>query len=242
MGAKKITGKSILVVDDEADFRDILAISFEAAGFKVFKAANGREAFDLIVANSIDVVVSDIRMPGGDGVELLERAKARSPETPIVLLVTGYTELSTADAHDKGAEAMFAKPFRIADVQETIDRLLLPPEKRWAHPERIEVEFSSQLRFSNRTIGAKVLNLGRGGMFVQIQGHLPEVNEQVSFEVDFGGQPLVGSGTVRWVRPRIVDGLPSGFGIEFSFLPEPQRVQLIEFIEKNKPRAYIPKS
>ena len=56
--------KTLLVVDDEADLREILVFSLERYGYKVFQASNGKEAFEIVRTNKIDLIISDIQMPG----------------------------------------------------------------------------------------------------------------------------------------------------------------------------------
>jgi len=236
----------LLIVDDEPDFRQALEFSFKRLGYQVFSAANGRDAFNLIQSNPIDVVISDIRMPGGDGVELLDRTKALRPDMPVVLLVTGFADLTTEEAHNKGAEALFSKPFNTKVIQEAIGRLLTSPEQRWSRlSDRVEAELKIQLQFQDmpKAIDAQVLNLGRGGMFVSLsQGQYPNVNDPVGFGITFDGDPasLDGSGVVRWVRTQDVPSFPAGCGIEFTHLDEPGRKRIIDFVAAKKPKAFIP--
>ena len=70
--SKQTKSYKILVVDDEPDLRELLADEFEYAGHKPFLASNGKEAYDLCTNEEFDAVISDVRMPGGDGIELLE--------------------------------------------------------------------------------------------------------------------------------------------------------------------------
>ncbi len=243
---KKIEDTKILLVDDEKDFRDALAFSLKRIGYQISTASNGRDAFDLIQSNGFDVVVSDICMSGGDGIELLERTRERSSDTPIILLVTGFSELSTEEAHNKGADALFSKPFDKQVLIDTINRLLLPPEDRWSRriAERVDAEFEVELQFESLkdAIGAKVVNIGRGGMFVTLnESNLPAINDNVAFKINFSNaQGLTGSGVVRWVRTRSNSVLLSGCGIEFSYMGDHERQLVIEFVNANKPKAFIP--
>jgi CheY-like chemotaxis protein/Tfp pilus assembly protein PilZ len=249
----KQTGKlasdtRILLVDDEPDFRDAMAFTFKRKGYQVFTASNGKEAFEVIRDQKIDLVVSDIRMPGGDGVELLDRTRKEHHETPIVLLVSGYTDLSTEDAHDKGAEALFSKPFDLSTVMEAVQRLLTPRGERWSKAaERVDVDLTVSLTFESLpdAIEAKVLSLGRGGMFVSLQkGQYPNVAEAAQFKIQFDGteaSTLEGAGIVRWVRTNGTAEFVEGVGIEFTYLGEKEREQVIALVNSAKPIAYIPK-
>jgi CheY-like chemotaxis protein len=74
--SKALAGKMILLVEDEADLREPISEELMYFGAKVLQAANGQEALRLLEANPIDAIVSDVRMPGGDGVELLKNVNA----------------------------------------------------------------------------------------------------------------------------------------------------------------------
>lgn len=115
--------KTILIVDDEPDLREILRLEFEAEGWNVIEAENGTKAFETFQNSKIDAVASDVRMPGGDGVSLLEKIKAVSPKTPVVLL-TGFADIQEKDALAKGALAMVKKPFDLVSVISLINGAL----------------------------------------------------------------------------------------------------------------------
>ncbi len=234
----------ILFVDDDDDFRNILTFSFQRKGYQVFSASGGREAMEIIRRQPVDVVISDIRMPEGDGIELLDQIKNHSLKTPIVLLVTGYADIATEDAHDMGAEALLAKPFDRKVLEETIHRLLTPPGERWAneqpdlkHELKVKLQFPSLLS----AIEAKVVNVGRGGMYFRLEDRFPNVNDEVSFSLELDLHQIRGTGIVRWVRCKSPEDSSPGCGIEFSYIAENDRVQILELLEKNQMRAYIPK-
>lgn len=76
----------ILIVEDDADFRSTLCEWLSCSGYAVSEAANGREALKLAKSTSFQVVVTDLRMPEMDGLQLLERLKAIAPEVPVIFL------------------------------------------------------------------------------------------------------------------------------------------------------------
>jgi CheY-like chemotaxis protein len=240
-------GARILLVDDEPDFREVLSFLLIRKGYVVLTAKNGREALEVLHRTPVDAVISDIRMPGGDGIELLEKARQELDATPVILLVTGFSELSTEDAYHKGAEALFSKPFAPSDLEETLDRLLTPPGERWAREtERAQTNLKIRLTFEHLTeaVDAHVISMGRGGMFVSIEREsLPNVNEKTNFVIspESGAPALSGSGIVRWARCKPAPGLPTGCGIEFLYLPEPERNRILAMVADLKPLAYIPK-
>lgn len=111
--------KVILCVDDEVDILELFRDEFVDAGFKVLEASNGAEAFDLFQSNKIDCIVSDIRMPGGDGVSLVKNVKETGAELPI-FLVTGFSDYTAEDLSGLGVSAVIFKPFDLEEVVEMI--------------------------------------------------------------------------------------------------------------------------
>jgi len=241
--------KTILVVDDEEGIREILTAIFERKGYKVLSASNGKEGFELVKSgNNIDLVISDIQMPGGNGIEFLDRVKDNNYEVPIVLFITGFADISLEDAYDKGAEAVFAKPFNQKQLLSVVERALTPKEERWApRSDRLPSNITIRLKFPGfgTSRSAKVMNLGRGGIFVALEEGFPKINDSVSFKIEFTDDlttVIEGSGIVRWVRiVKNQDG-PEGCGIEFADLNNQVRLKIIELINFLKTRQYIPKN
>jgi DNA-binding NtrC family response regulator len=102
----------ILIVDDEKRFADVLRMSLEAEGYAdVRTAASAEEALDVLRAGAFDVLVTDLRMPGMSGIELLAEVKRRTPGTEIILM-TAFAEVETAkEALKRGALDYLVKPF-----------------------------------------------------------------------------------------------------------------------------------
>jgi len=87
--------KTILLVDDEPDIREVLNISLSDIGYKVLTAENGADALNIFKNADIPVVITDIKMPGIDGIELLRKIKHENPETEVIML-TGHGDLDLA--------------------------------------------------------------------------------------------------------------------------------------------------
>lgn len=240
---------TILVVDDEAGLRKALAFDFKRRGFNVLDAGCGNDAFEIVRNNRIHVVLSDVRMPNGDGIELLDKIKAIDPEIPVVMFITGFADLSLEDAYNKGADAVFSKPFDRKEVIATVIKAIKSKEELWGarKHERIEANFDIKLTFPelNLAIQGKILNLGRGGMFVALQGKFPTVSSKAAFHIQFNQgtpQKIDGNGIVRWIRTQHAENHPSGCGIEFEHLDDDSRKQVIDLISSLKPKAFIPKT
>ncbi|CAN5400515.1 hypothetical protein BH10BDE1_BH10BDE1_19970 [soil metagenome] len=123
-----LTGYKILIVDDEQDLREILSEDFSLQGATVFTAKNGREAFDIAVRERPHVILSDVRMPGGDGVELLKRVReVYGSAPPHVFLLTGFSDLKDDEAALLGGQGLVSKPFSLKLLRERVVNALHGP-------------------------------------------------------------------------------------------------------------------
>lgn len=113
---------TVLIVEDEPDLREMIAYDFRGWGFAVFEAGCGREAFAIVQKEQIDVVVTDVRMANGDGVELLEKIKLFNAKKPAVIFLSGFSDLTSEEAYRKGAAAVLAKPFERKDLRAAVER------------------------------------------------------------------------------------------------------------------------
>ena len=110
----------VLVVDDERSMREFLEILLKREGYQVKSAQNGLKAIEIFEHEPFDVVLTDLKMPGMTGIELLERVKARRPETEVIVF-TAYQTIETAiDAMQKGAFHYVSKPFKNEELKLTI--------------------------------------------------------------------------------------------------------------------------
>lgn len=114
----------ILAVDDEKSIRDSLSMILSDEGYEVNSAADGEEALKLINDENFDVIISDIKMPGVDGMELLSKASKVSPET-FFIIMTAYASVNTAvEALRHGAFDYLIKPVEFDDLLIRVKRLL----------------------------------------------------------------------------------------------------------------------
>ena len=87
--------KKLLVIDDEASTRDLLKMSLESDGYTVFVAEDGPKGLEIFARENPPVVLTDIKMPGMDGIEVLRRVKEKSPDTEVIV-ITGHGEMNLA--------------------------------------------------------------------------------------------------------------------------------------------------
>ena len=112
----------VLIVDDLKGVRQVLRSVLAKAAYEVLEAEDGRRGLDLIRTESPDVVLLDLKMPGLDGMAVLEQAVAGDPELPIVM-ITAYADTDTAvQAMQRGAYHYLSKPFHHAEVLATVER------------------------------------------------------------------------------------------------------------------------
>lgn len=105
-----LAGKKALVVDDEPELRKAIIFDLKRRGCETYEAGCGDEAIKIVQAYPIDIVLSDVRMPNGNGVDLLKQIRKLNPDIPIVLLATGFADLTESDALRMGAYALLEKP------------------------------------------------------------------------------------------------------------------------------------
>jgi len=106
----------ILVVDDEPDLCDLVSEEFEFAGCKTLRASSGNQAIKVFEGNDIDAVVSDVRMPDGNGIDLLRNIRSSSNPSALVFLVSGFADISKEKALEAGAAAFIGKPYDIGSI------------------------------------------------------------------------------------------------------------------------------
>ena len=112
----------VLVVDDEGANRYSVSKTLQRVGYIVDEAASGEEALNFVDTQEFDVVLTDIRMQGIDGIELLRRIKDAAPDA-IVILMTGYASLGTAvEALRLGAHDYLIKPSSSQDIRSSVGR------------------------------------------------------------------------------------------------------------------------
>jgi two-component system, NtrC family, response regulator HydG len=120
MSIRKIP--TILVVEDDAENRSAMLKVLEGAGYKALETDNGQQGLDLILEADIDILVTDLRLPIIDGVELLKRAKAISQDIEVIL-ITGYGTVEVAvEAIKEGAYDFITKPIKKAQLLRAIEK------------------------------------------------------------------------------------------------------------------------
>jgi CheY-like chemotaxis protein len=112
----------ILVVDDEIEFAETLSRYLRRFGYTCVTSASGRDALRLIDAASPHLVVTDLHMPGTDGLAVARRAREKSPPIPVILMTAYPTRETKAGATSLGGTSHLGKPFPNADLLRAVER------------------------------------------------------------------------------------------------------------------------
>jgi DNA-binding response OmpR family regulator len=128
-----LSGKRILLVDDDPDILTSMQAAFEPTGAVIDLAANGNAAVEAAEKNPPDLVVLDMMLPGRSGFLVLEKLKARKPrsEKPVIIMITGNPgKRHQMYAESLGVAEYFTKPVKLDRLIASAERLLTPPEAK----------------------------------------------------------------------------------------------------------------
>jgi CheY-like chemotaxis protein len=120
-------GGTILVVDDEVDVLEMIEVGLGLDGYEVILADSGERAVELVTRRPVDLVISDLRMPGMNGVETIARLRELAPAVPVIV-VTGYLAPGAVeDCMALGGVNLLRKPFRFKNLTHAVRSVLGPP-------------------------------------------------------------------------------------------------------------------
>ena len=103
--------ETILIVDDEKNYTLILAAVLEDEGFETLTANSGSQALEILAESDVDLVLTDMKMPAMDGIDLLERIKKEDADLPVIMMTAHGTVEKAVEAMQKGAYNYILKPF-----------------------------------------------------------------------------------------------------------------------------------
>lgn len=120
--------KTILIVDDSASFRQVVAITLKSAGYDVIEGCDGKDALEKIANKRVHLIISDVNMPVMDGISFLKAVKQMSSYrfTPIIMLTTESAEAKKREGQAAGARAWVVKPFQPDHLIGAVQKLCLP--------------------------------------------------------------------------------------------------------------------
>ncbi len=114
----------LLIVDDDEGMRENLAELFESLGYEVWTAANAADALARLEAGQVDLLLTDYKMPGPNGVELIEAARKRQPGLRAILMTALGDSFTEVESIRRGAIGYLNKPFEADEVATFVERIL----------------------------------------------------------------------------------------------------------------------
>jgi CheY-like chemotaxis protein len=234
----KLTEARILVVDDEPVLLAIFAKWLVAIGCrKVFTAADGEAALVLMQHESIDLLLTDVRMPVMDGITLVRRLGEIGSTLPSIVFVSGFGDVDRREMYALGVEAFIAKPFDRKELLSVLDKAVAERSTLW-HTEMAAAPRQALLIKANHmdtTASPETIGLGRGG--VSVCSSEPVSPGKIAFRLLLTDSSIeiVGQGFVRWASR-----IDCKAGIEIFFLDRAGRAWLTEAIDNALPRSFIP--
>ncbi len=184
--------ETILIVDDEKNYLTILSALLEDEGFEVLTAPGGSKALEVHKSSDLDLILTDMKMPKMDGIELLENIKENDPDLPVIMMTAHGTVDKAVEAMQKGAYTYVLKPFDnerlIIYVKKAISMYQVVKENR-----RLRDAVESQYRFGNligkskkmRDIFDTIQKVAPSGATVLIEGESGTGKELVARSIHF---------------------------------------------------------
>jgi CheY-like chemotaxis protein len=230
---------TILVVDDEPDLRDIQAAWFRREGTSVFVANNGAEALEVLVANHVDVIVSDVRMPVMDGIALLKHVKAAQGYKSSVMFISGFTDIQPRDAYDLGVEAVMSKPVERKELIAVVCRVLEERSELWRLPPVRKADAILDAFFESlaAALSQRLLLFGRGGFCIHSTLNLREGPVDLLLDFRADQRRVKGRGVIRWTAAPEPE-----LGVEITYIDDDTRAWVLSLTEPNESLSFIPRT
>ncbi|MEW6376375.1 MAG: response regulator [Thermodesulfobacteriota bacterium] len=119
----------ILIIEDDDEMRSLLRDFFKEEGFEIDSADKGSEAFRKLVKEPFDLIITDIRMPGLSGLDILPRIKKLQPEVPIIVITAFGSEDVHRKVFERGATAYLEKPILLNNLRTLVNQMVSAKEK-----------------------------------------------------------------------------------------------------------------
>ncbi|MDJ0667175.1 MAG: sigma-54 dependent transcriptional regulator [Desulfobacterales bacterium] len=184
--------ESILIVDDEKNYTAVLSVVLQEEGYETLTANSAAEALATLKIEDVDLVVTDMKMPGMDGLELLGRVKQQWPDVPVIMMTAHGTVDKAVEAMQKGAYTFILKPF-------DNERLVLYSQKAIEHHRvvkenrRLQTEVVTRYSFDNiigrstpmQEVFRTIRRVGPSSATVLIEGESGTGKELVAKSIHF---------------------------------------------------------
>ena len=118
--------RNVLVVDDESLIRQIISIILKSAGYKVVEAVSGNDALSKITGRNFGLVITDLRMPGMDGIEFIRQLRSESAykRVPIIMLTSEFSDFKKKEAEIAGVSDWIVKPFIRQQLLQSVKKFM----------------------------------------------------------------------------------------------------------------------
>jgi CheY-like chemotaxis protein len=230
---------SILFVEDEPFLRESMVAWLEQRAGRVFCAEHGEAALEIMAANKIDLLVSDVRMPVMDGITLVKKVYETKKNPPLAILITGFSDLTLREAYEMGVDAIVEKPIDREELLRALHHSLAGTDELWQTTSTPAPAMKLQTSFPSlaAALAEQRVAFGRRGFCIKSPAPLRE--GPVTFAVEFKGdhRVLAGQGVVRWAAPQ-----EGQAGIEITRLDNVSRPWLLDLVKRSAPVAFIPGS
>lgn len=239
----------IVLVEDEEELAQLYKARFEKLGALVKTMGDFEQASYYIAnkKNRIDLFITDICIINGTGEDLLKILNKLRPKVPSIVM-TGSVSPNVELLYSLGVTNVLEKPFPFERIYYSVIQTILPLQMKWSRSQpRVKSQSSIQIFNKDESNYLKTANIGLGGMFVELENPNFKVNEDVEFELmlEVSAKKLIkfsGTAKVKWIRVKAEKNLKPGIGLEFVYIPENIRNELLNLIKSKQNSVYIPKT
>jgi len=230
--APKIATKTVIVADDTAFVRDRFKTALERAGHRTIAVSSGNELVARVKADlaTIDLVVVDLRLPHGNGVNLVRALRNIDPKRPPIVVFSG-TIASTTEVRELAALNVGGYVNEYTSMQYILPALaphLFPGEFNRRTGPRVVLGIPIAYRFGNTIAAAVTLNISRGGVAVRTTNPLEKgTSVKVRFRIPMVKKDIDVEAKVAWSDRRV------GMGLAFSGLGEDEQKMIAEYVDSH---------
>ncbi|RBP17767.1 response regulator receiver domain-containing protein [Roseiarcus fermentans] len=234
----RLKDASILVADDEVRLLSIFKRWFEQEGCRVLTAEDGEQALALLQNEPVDMLISDIRMPKMDGIELVKHVKQLQTYFPKIIFISGDSDIDERESCHLGIHRKLAKPIARAALVFAVKTCLTGKEARWSEPFAIVPEQNLTAVFASVESAKNqgLIAFGHGGFNIRSTLAVAR-GETIGLKLEFAADrnALAGQGVVRWRGEGHI-------GVEITFVEDSNRAWVIDLTEQNVTGSFIPRS
>ena len=218
--------------------REIFQTWLHSAGCgKVFTAADGAAALTLMESESIDLLLSDIRMPVMDGMTLVRSLAATGRALPSIVFVSGFGDIDQREMYAMGVEAFVTKPCDRKGLLKLLENAIADRSLLWRAEWTVAPRQSLVIEANRIDIAASLetIGLGRGGFSVYTLASISLGKVAFQLHLADAAIEIAGQGYIRWFSRS-----DNKAGIELAFLDNDSRTWLTDAIACESPRSFIP--